>query len=144
MKLPLPERGQPIDLSYMYQMANAINDLNNQLASNSVTSVVNNGIELREDATTSNLRFYATTTSIQAGTVTAGTSRAWSADFSPNFLYTPVVTATVQNNTSSTAGNNITLVIKSITTGRVDGNIIYNAAGSIDITINVIAVGISR
>jgi len=144
MKLPLPERGQPLDLSYIYQMANAINDLNNQIVSNSVTSVVNNGIDLREDARTSNLRFYATTTSIQAGTVSAGTSRDWSVDLSPNFLYTPVVTATVQNNTSSTAGNNITLVIKNITTGRVDGNIIYNAAGSIDIRINVIAVGIAR
>lgn len=144
MKLPLPERGQPLDLSYIYQMANAINDLNNQVVANSVTSVVNNGIDLREDARTSNLRFYATTTSIQAGNVSAGTSRDWSVDLSPNFLYTPVVTATVQNNTSSTAGNNITLVIKNITTGRVDGNILYNAAGSIDIRINVIAVGISR
>lgn len=144
MKLPLPERGQPLDLTYIYQMANAINDLNNQVVSNSVTSVINNGINLREEARTGNLRFYATTTSIQAGSVSAGTSRAWSADFSPNFLYTPVVTATVQNNTSSTAGNNITLVIKSVTTGKVEGNLIYNAAGSIDITINVIAVGISR
>ena len=144
MKIPLPERGQPIDLAYMYQIAYSINDLSNQLSSNTATSVVNNGIDLREDATTNNLRFYATTVTYQAGSVSAGTSRDWSVDFSPSFLYVPVVTATVQNNTSSTAGNNITLVIKNITTGRADGNILYNATGSIDITINVIAVGLSR
>lgn len=144
MKIPLPERGQPIDLAYMYQMASAINDLSNKLSGNTATSVINNGIDLREDATTNNLRFFASTVTYQSGSVGAGTSRDWSVDFSPAFLYVPVVTATVQNNTSSTAGNNITLVIKNITTGRADGNIRYNEAGSIDITINVIAVGISR
>jgi hypothetical protein len=49
---------------------------------------------------------------IKAGSVSSGTSRDWSVDFSPSFLYVPVVTATVQNNTSSTAGNNITLLLR--------------------------------
>lgn len=144
MKIPLPERGQPIDLSYMYQIANSINDLSNEISGNSTTSVINNGIDLREDARTNNLRFYATTATYEAGSVSAGTSRDWSVDFSPTFLYVPVVTATVQNNTASTAGNNITLVIKNITTGKVDGNIRYNQAGNVNITINVIAIGLSR
>ena len=26
-KIPLPERGQPLDVTYVYQMANSINDL---------------------------------------------------------------------------------------------------------------------
>lgn len=144
MKIPLPERGQPIDLAYMYQIANSINDLSNQISGTISTSTVNNGIELREDLSTNNLKFFATTVTYEAGSVSAGTSRDWDVTFSPSFLYVPVVTATVQNNTSSTAGNNITMVIKNITTGRVDGNIRYNEAGSINISINVIAVGLSR
>jgi hypothetical protein len=144
MKIPLPERGQPIDLAYLYQIANAINDLSNQITTSNTTSVVNNGINLREDVSTNNLRFFATTKNIQVGNVSAGSSESWSADFSPDFLYVPVVTATVQNNTSSTAGDNITLVLKNITTSRVDGNVRYNAGGSIDININVIAIGVSR
>ena len=144
MKIPLPERGQPIDLAYLYQIANAINDLNNQITTSNTTSVINNGINLREDVSTNNLRFFATTKNIQVGNVSAGSSESWSADFSPDFLYVPVVTATVQNNTSSTAGDNITLVLKNITTSRVDGNVRYNAGGSIDININVIAIGVSR
>lgn len=144
MKVPLPERGQPIDLNYLYQLASAINELNNQVSTSNTTSVVNNGLDLREDVTTNKLRFYATTKNIQAGNIIAGSSQAWSADFQPDFLYVPVVTATPQNNTSSTAGNNVTIVIRNITTSKVDGNIIFNENGSIDMNINVIAIGVSR
>lgn len=145
MRIPLPERGQPIDLNYLYQIASAVNDLNTRVASSDTTSVVDNGIQLPENVTTSNLRFYATgAVNIAKPNVTAGTSDPWSVTFNSDFLYTPVAVATVRNNTSSTAGNNITLVIKNVTTGRVDGNIIYNERGSIDININVIAIGVSR
>jgi hypothetical protein len=144
MKIPLPERGQPVDLNYLYQIASSINDLNTRIASADTTSVVDNGIQLPENITTSNLRFYANTTNIAKPNVSAGTSDTWSVTFNSDFLYTPIAVATIRNNTSSTAGNNIILVIKNITTGRVDGNIRYNAQGSIDININVIAIGVSR
>lgn len=144
MRIPLPERGQPIDLNYLYQITNAVNDLNTRVASADTTSVVDNGIQLPENITTSNLRFYATTTNIAKPNVSAGTSDPWSVTFNADFLYTPIAVATVKNNTSSTAGNNVLLVIKNTTTGRVDGNIRYNQQGSIDININVIAIGVSR
>jgi hypothetical protein len=144
MKIPLPERGQPIDLNYLYQIASSINDLSNAVSTSNTTSVVNNGINPREDVTTNKIRFYATTRNIVVGNVNAGTSQNWSLDLTPDFLFTPVAVATVQNNTASTAGNNITLVIRNITTSRVEGNVLYNAGGSIDININVIAMGVSR
>ena len=31
-KIPLPERGQPLDVSYVYQLANAINELSTQVS----------------------------------------------------------------------------------------------------------------
>ena len=31
-KIPLPERGQPLDLSYIYQVANAVNEISSQLS----------------------------------------------------------------------------------------------------------------
>ncbi len=31
-KIPLPERGQPLDLSYIYQVANAINDISAEIS----------------------------------------------------------------------------------------------------------------
>jgi hypothetical protein len=144
MKIPLPERGQPIDLNYLYQIASSINEISNAVSTSNTTSVIDNGINPREDVTTNKIRFYATTKNIVVGNVNAGTSQNWTVDLTPDFLFTPVAVATVQNNTASTAGNNITLVIRNITTSRVEGNILYNAGGSIDVNINVIAMGVSR
>jgi len=144
MKIPLPERGQPIDLNYLYQIANSINNLTNQISTSNTTSVIKNGINDREDVVTNKLRFYATTENIVVGNINAGSSQNWSVDLQPDFLFTPVAVATVVNNTASTAGNNVTLVIRNITTSRVEGNIIYNTSGNIDININVIAIGVSR
>jgi hypothetical protein len=144
MKIPLPERGQPIDLNYLYQIANSINNLTNQISTSNTTSVIDNGINPREDITTNRLRFYATTKNIVVGNINAGASQNWSVDLAPDFLFTPIAVATVQNNTASTAGNNITLVVRNVTTSRVEGNLLYNASGNINININVIAIGVSR
>jgi hypothetical protein len=144
MRIPLPERGQPLDVDYLYQMANQINSLTNQIASTSSTlSTIDNAINGRKDNTTNNLRFVAKTKSIKVGNVSAGVAEPWFIDFSPDFLYVPVATATPVNNTLSTAGNNVTIVIKSITTSRVDGTILYNSSGTVDLNINVIAIGFS-
>jgi hypothetical protein len=32
-KIPLPERGQPLDVTYIYQLAETINDLSTQISS---------------------------------------------------------------------------------------------------------------
>ena len=32
-KVPLPERGQPLDVTYIYQLADAVNDLSTQVSS---------------------------------------------------------------------------------------------------------------
>lgn len=142
MRIPLPERGQPLDVDYLYQMATQINSLTNQIASTSTTlSTIDNGVTGRVDNTTNNLRFVAKTKSVKVGSVSAGTSEPWFIDFSPDFLYIPIVTATPVNNTLSTAGNNITIVIKNVTTSRVDGNILYNTSGTVDLNINVLAIG---
>lgn len=142
MRIPLPERGQPLDVDYLYQIATQINSLTNQIASTSTTlSTIDNGVSGRVDNTINNIRFVAKTKSIKVGTVSAGTSDPWFVDFAPDFLYIPVVTATPVNNTLSTAGNNVTIVIKNVTTSRVDGNILYNTSGTVDLNINILAIG---
>lgn len=145
MTIPLPERGQPLDVDYLYSMASQINSLTNQIVSRSNTlSTIDNGINGKKDSTTSNLRIVAKTKNIKVGTVTAGTTESWSETFSPDFLYTPVVTVTPVSNNLSTAGNNVTVVIKSVGTGQVSGNIIYNAGGTVDISLNILAIGFNR
>jgi hypothetical protein len=147
MKIPLPQRGQPLDVDYLYQIANQVNTLTNQVSNTSTAlSTVDNGVPTigRKDVTTNNLRVFAKTKSIRVGNISGGSSEPWFEDFSPEFLYAPIVTATPVNNTASSAGNDIIVVIKNITTGRVDGNILYKTSGTIDININIVAIGISR
>lgn len=144
MQLPLPERGQPLDVAYLYDIAKQVNQNTKDISSSGTTSVIDNGINVPESILTNNIRIYATTEDIQTGSVTAGSSQEWSANFTSGFLYVPVVTATVKNNSGSEAGNNIFLSLKNIATGSVSGNLLYNSKGSIDITINIIAIGISR
>lgn len=145
MKLPLPERGQPLDVDYLYQIAQQVNTLTNQVAArSSILSTIDNGINGRKDNSTNNLRFVAKTKSIKVGSVSAGVSEPWFEDFSPDFLYTPIVVVTPINNTQSTAGNNVSIVIKNVTTSRVDGNILYNTSGTVDLSINIIAIGFNQ
>jgi hypothetical protein len=142
MKIPLPQRGQPIDIDYLYQIVSQINTLTNQISSTStVLSAVDNGVNGIKESTTNNLRFYAFTKSVKKGNVTAGASESWFIDFNPSFIYIPIVTATPVNNSSSPAGNSLSVVIKNVSTSRVDGSIIFNQAGQADVNINVIAIG---
>lgn len=144
MKIPLPEQGQPLDVSYIYDIAKEINNLNNAVNSNGTISVIDNGINIPESVRTNNVRMYATTKGIQTGTVTAGSTQEWSVNFNPEFLYVPIVTATVENKSDSVAGNNIVLTISKVATGSVTGKVLYNTQGSIDININILAIGLSR
>lgn len=142
MKIPVPQRGQPMDIDYLYQIVSQINSLTNQVAATStVLSSVDNGRDGVKESTTNNLRFYATTKNVKKGSVTAGSSEAWFVDFNPNFLFIPIVVVTPVNNASSDIGNNVYAVIKSINTNRVDGNIIFNKAGTADVNINILAIG---
>lgn len=144
MKISLPEQGQPLDISYLSDIAKEINNLNTALSSTGTTSVIDNGINVPENVRTNNVKIYATTEGIQTGSVTAGSTQEWSVTFNPEFLYIPIVTATIQNNSGSTAGTNTAITISRIATGAVSGKILYNTEGSIDITINILAVGLSR
>lgn len=142
MKIPIPQRGQPIDIDYIYQIVSQLNSLTTQISSNStVLSAVDNGINGIKESTTNNLRFYAYRKSVKKGAVTAGASESWFIDFNPNFLYIPIVTATPVNNNSSPAGADCSVVISNISTSRVSGTVIFNKAGQADVDINIIAIG---
>lgn len=142
MQIPYPQRGQPIDVNYLYQIAKQVNTLTSQISNTStVLSSVDNGEVGRKDSRTNNLHFFATTINIKKGSVTASTTEPWTVTFSPNFLYKPIVVATVVNKNNSTAGNNIIVSVKDVSTNTATGNILFNTAGSIDVNVNVIAIG---
>ncbi len=144
-RIPLPERGQPLDLAYIYQLANAVNELAGQLSPNTgrYTSI-DTASAGTQSVRTSDAR-------IVGGFVTVTNNSATSPDgegsFSYNFSdfqYVPVVTATpiLTNQVATDSGTDISVVLTKVTTNRVEGVVRFNTIGVSNVGVNLIAIGI--
>lgn len=142
-KIPLPERGQPLDVTYIYQLADAVNDLSTQISSatNNYTSVKISDNET-SNLKTSDVKIIAEIKEVKnASQVNSGNEQEFTIPFS-NFKYPPVVTATPINTTGTAAGQSVSVVLKSITTTGVTGIVKFGASGEVSIKVHVIAVGV--
>lgn len=144
-KVPLPDRGQPLDLSYIYQLAEGINNLSNQLspttAKYTTIDTVANG---KQSIRTSDARVIGGFTSVTNNSSnTPGTEIEFSYTFS-DFQYVPIVTATpiATSSDSTDASKDISVVLTGISTSRVDGIVKFNTIGISSVGINMIIVGI--
>ena len=144
-KVPLPDRGQPLDLSYIYQLAEAINNLSNQLspttAKYTTIDTVSNG---KQSIRTSDARVIGGFVSVTNNSSnTPGTEIEFSYTYS-DFAYVPIVTATpiATSSDSTDASKDITVVLTGTTTNRVDGVVKFNTIGISSVGINLIIVGI--
>jgi hypothetical protein len=143
-KVPLPDRGQPLDVTYLYQIANALNDAVDTIstATYNYTTVDTRGIG-KEDVKNSNAKVYAAYKDIVTNeTVSGNTTKTFSIDFASEFKYPPIVTATAVNTGTSTIGNDVFAIITSISTSRVDGIVRFNSSGSVSTSVNIIAIGL--
>ena len=143
-RIPVPERGQPLDLSYVYQLANAVNELSDEIAPATYNYV-------SVDTQTAGTQVTKTSASKLVGgyinvinntSVTAGEERTFSYTFPGDFKYAPIVTATPVNIGNTPAGKNVIVILKSITTSRVDGLVRFNTTGDGSVGINLIMLGI--
>ena len=137
MTLALPERGQPIDVTYLYRMAQAINDLTAKV----VVSTYNNTTVGQQSVQTSNAMIHCTETNL-AQTVSKDTSIEWHVDLTTQFLLNPSVTCSVFNRGKTAPGNDTIVTITNITPNRVDGVIQFLTAGSVNVDVIVQAIGI--
>lgn len=144
-RLPTPDRGQPIDVPYIYNIVNAINSVADQVdaSSQKYTTIYTRDV-LRQDLRTSDTKFFASYVDLpQQLQVSQGDSREFSFDISGvGFKYPPIATVSPVNTGSSTASNDVNVTITSITNSRIDGFVRFNSSGQVDIAINVIAIGI--
>ena len=142
-KVPLPERGQPLDVTYIYQLAEAVNDLSTSIsdATYNYTDVDIVGAE-KKSLKTSDTKFVGKFKQIANNeTVTAGQEKSYSISYS-NFKFPPIVTASVVNTSGTTAGTNTSVVISSITASQVDFIVKFGASGTASVGVNVIAIGV--
>jgi hypothetical protein len=139
--ISLPERGQPLDVNYIYEMANQIHELQ-KVTTNTSTNVsrINNIATIN-----SNIIFYANSISMNYPNVISGESREFSASLQ-GFSTPPLVTATILNTpgaTSTNAGDAATLVLTLVSNDTVKGKIRFGTPGPISLLINILAVGIA-
>lgn len=144
MKIPLPERGQPIDVVYLYKLAEAVNDLNNAITQSTFHYLVIDTVEAgRQSVQTAQASVFAGSVRVVANEyVVKDTSKTWYIDLPPGFKYAPSVTCSVVNRGTSTTGNDVLPTITSVTKSRVDGTVKFLSSGIASVTINVQAIGI--
>jgi len=144
-KIPLPERGQPLDLSYIYQVANAVNELSAQLSPTTgrYTSI-DTASAGQQSVRTSDARIvggYVTVTN--SSTTSPDGEGTFSYNFS-DFNYAPIVTATplLVDENSTESGKDISVVLTKVTNNRVEGIVKFNTIGVASVGVNLLMVGI--
>jgi hypothetical protein len=143
-KVPLPERGQPLDVAYIYTLADTINDLSSQVSSSTFNfTTIDTTAAGKQSVKTSESKFIGGYILVANNAAkTAGEETSFSYDFPNDFKYPPIVTATPVNIGNTPAGQNISVVLKTITTSKVEGTIRFNTNGNVSVAVNLIMIGI--
>lgn len=143
-KVPLPERGQPLDVTYIYQLAETINDIATQVSSATYNYTTIDTISAgKQSVKTSDTRVIGGYVEVaNNSTVSAGNEKTFTYDFPSDFKYAPIATATAVNIGNTPAGQNVTVILKSVTTSRVEGVVRFGASGDLSLAINLIVIGI--
>jgi hypothetical protein len=142
-KIPTPQSGQPLDVQYIAQLASAINDVAKQISpSNYKFFTIHTPARGRESIKNMETRMVAAHVVIASEKpVISGEEIPFSYEFDTDFSYPPIVTATIFNSGSS-VGNAASVVIKTVTTSKVDGVVKFATNGNVSVGVNMIAVGI--
>ena len=143
-KVPLPERGQPLDVTYIYQLAETINDLATQVSSATYNYTTIDTVSAgKQSVKTSEARVIGGYVEVaNNSTVSAGNEKTFTYDFPSDFKYAPIATATPVNLGNTPAGQNVTVILKSITTSRVEGVVRFGASGDLSLAVNLVVIGI--
>lgn len=145
-KVPLPERGQPLDVAYIYTLANALNDLSVQVSPSTykyVTVDTPGSGAGKQSVKTSESRIIGGYIEVaNNSTVSAGNEKSFSYDFPAEFKFAPIATATPVNIGNTAAGRNVSVILKTVTTSKVEGTVRFNSSGDVSVAVNLIVVGI--
>ena len=143
-KVPLPERGQPLDVTYIYQLADAVNDLSTQVSSATYNYTTIDTVSAgKQNIKTSEARVVGGDVEVaNNSTVTAASEKTFSYDFTSDFKYSPIVSATPVNIGNTPAGQNVSVILKTITTSRIEGVVRFGASGDLSLAVHLIIIGI--
>ena len=134
-----------MDMSYLYTIAKAINDLSDQ---NAATASANNFIISNKNGETKSSKVansqiigtYITVTS--AGATNSANERTQIVNFKPAFASPPIVTATLVNNGNTSTGTDISVVVQNQTSDSCSIVVKFGSSGIASVGVNIIAIGL--
>ena len=144
-KVPLPERGQPLDVTYLYSLVEAVNDLSSQVSSATYNYTTIDTVSAnKQNIKTSETRIVGGYVEVaNNSTVSAGNEKTFTYDYS-DFKYAPIISATAVNTGQTPAGQNVSVILKTPTTSRVEGVVRFGSSGNVSLDVHLLIVGIAH
>jgi hypothetical protein len=142
-RIPVPQRGQPLDVSYIYNLVDTVNQLSDIVGTNqSVTQIQNTKAGISNTIATGRASILGATvnvaTSLQIKTI--GEQESFVINY--NFKYPPIVVATPWNTGDTDAGKNVSVVITKVSNSSASFLVRFDATGVATVDVNVLAIGI--
>lgn len=143
-KVPLPDRGQPLDVTYLYQITSAINDLADSVSTaTGKYATIDSTVAGRQTLKIPDMRVFAGYVDVaNAVNVSPETTIEKTVDFGSAFKYPPVVIPGVVNNNTQSAGNDTNVVVSSVSTTSASFRVKFNTSGEVSVGVNYFAIGI--
>jgi|688.fasta_scaffold10032_2 hypothetical protein len=143
-KLIVPQRGQPLDVSYMYDIVQALNELQDQVGSSiqDVLVVVDETNKSRSTKMNRSAAFGVTAPVITATSVELNKTYPVTVSFEVKFNSKPIVVATPNNIGGTEPGKSANVVITKITNNSAEFLVSFTTAGLATVSLNVLAMGI--
>jgi hypothetical protein len=140
-EIPVPERGQPIDVGYIEKMARAINSITQSQAKFGYVTVDTNSAG-PQNLISSEVKIVAGLVNVSKDSASQNTQGFYYSIPGNSFKYSPVVTATPVGVTGFASGEGATVLITSVTTSRIEGVVNFNTAGTAAVVVNLLIVGV--
>jgi hypothetical protein len=142
--VPLPERGQPLDVTYIYRLAETLNELSSQVSSikyNFTTLDTLNDVP--QNIKTSESRIIGKIVIVAPNVnVTAGQFFDFSTDLGLSFAFPPIVSVTPINVSGTQAGQDLSVIVTKVSQSSVSGKVKFNTTGQASVSLHVIAIGV--
>jgi hypothetical protein len=125
-------------------LADTINDLSTQVSSATYNYTTIDTVSAgKQNIKTSDARVVGGYVEVaNNSTVSAGNEKIFAYDFPSDFKFAPIATATAVNIGNTPAGQNVTVILKNVTTSRVEGLVRFGASGDLSLAVHLIIIGI--
>lgn len=137
-QIELPERGQPLDISYIYRVVEQIRVLSDAIGT-AFSKIKYRDVSTPSNISSTNLVFYAETLKITNGNLSTQTNASSTFDYSGMFKTTPVVVCSV---TSLDGVSNLYAVLEKVTQNNCNVNVFSpSTGGAFSADVSIIAIG---